>query len=356
MGAGQTWWKVIMETALYFPYIRVPKTSWFTQVLLYWDNAATMVPRSLLMRPDSPDRYYKVGKYMTQLEKVGLLEYISEFELLKYGDSFLRNSLDLVNEREHQLRLDQRPLQYTHLHPGKASDRLFRRMEEAGLAKRSTDDEWMGWWSVEETLADQYMAYLASTISSIHKDTYPVTDKAVAIASLSSSPDDVMTRLQELRYAVITSALPAPAWAVAPKELRKFKDKHQDQLRRLRHHVDGRLADLAAIDDAALREVKANSVLEEIRDDVAVLSEKMTRRNWGRIVLIGVGGVVGAALATASAVSTAGGTLALGLAVGGGTASLGSATYQATEIFRQPRYNKRAPLAYAALASKLKGS
>ena len=33
-----------METALYFPYIRVPETPWFSQVLLYWDAAAAIVP------------------------------------------------------------------------------------------------------------------------------------------------------------------------------------------------------------------------------------------------------------------------------------------------------------------------
>ena len=343
----------MMETALYFPYMRVPQNSWFTQVLLYWDNAATMMPSSLIRHED------KLGKYMTQLREAKLLEFISDFEFFEHYDRFLKNSFSLLAIRKHQLQLDQRPLRYSRLHEGKADSRLFLEMEEVGLAKRETirgDDGWdEEWWSVEETLADQYMAYLASTISGFRKGTYPVTDKATAIAALSFSPGDVTTRLQELRYAAITSALPAPSSAVSVKELRKFKDKHQDQLRRLRHHLDGRLADLAGIDDEVLRDVKANSILDEIRDDVAVLREQMNRRNWPRIVLIGVGGVVGAALATASAVSTAGGTLALGLAVGSGTASLANTAYQAAEIFRKPRYNKRAPLAYAALASNLKG-
>jgi hypothetical protein len=37
------------NTALYFPHIAVPKTPWFTQVLLYWDKAATIVPRGSSM-------------------------------------------------------------------------------------------------------------------------------------------------------------------------------------------------------------------------------------------------------------------------------------------------------------------
>jgi hypothetical protein len=33
------------EVALYFPNIAVPQTPWFTQVLLCWDRAASIVPR-----------------------------------------------------------------------------------------------------------------------------------------------------------------------------------------------------------------------------------------------------------------------------------------------------------------------
>ncbi len=38
-----------------------------------------------------------------------------------------------------------------------------------------------------------------------------------------------------------------------------------EQLRRLRDHLDGRLADLAMIEHPALRQVKADAVLDEIR-------------------------------------------------------------------------------------------
>ncbi|GAA4707227.1 hypothetical protein GCM10025781_27320 [Kocuria gwangalliensis] len=34
-----------LETALYFPHIRVPKAAWFTQVLLYWEDVASIIPR-----------------------------------------------------------------------------------------------------------------------------------------------------------------------------------------------------------------------------------------------------------------------------------------------------------------------
>jgi hypothetical protein len=33
-----------VDTALYFPYMKAPEDAWFTQILLYWDDAATIVP------------------------------------------------------------------------------------------------------------------------------------------------------------------------------------------------------------------------------------------------------------------------------------------------------------------------
>jgi len=53
-----------METALYFPYIRIPENAWFSQILLYWDRAATIVPREI------QDDSGIVGRYMRELTGV----------------------------------------------------------------------------------------------------------------------------------------------------------------------------------------------------------------------------------------------------------------------------------------------
>jgi hypothetical protein len=59
-----------IETALYFPYIRVPRTPWFTQVLLYWDQAASIVPGELRYGAD------RLDPSMRELNAAGLLEFI----------------------------------------------------------------------------------------------------------------------------------------------------------------------------------------------------------------------------------------------------------------------------------------
>ena len=95
-----------VETALYFPHIRVPNTPWFTQVLLYWDKAATIVP-------EGPYRKADIDPYMRELEQAKLLEFVSPGEALNYrthgtfDDSFveLLDSADPPDSRPLRVRV-----------------------------------------------------------------------------------------------------------------------------------------------------------------------------------------------------------------------------------------------------------
>ena len=62
-----------METALYFPYIHVPTKPWFTKVLLYWDSAASIVPRRL------DNRDAELGSYTSELIRAGLLREVDPY-------------------------------------------------------------------------------------------------------------------------------------------------------------------------------------------------------------------------------------------------------------------------------------
>jgi hypothetical protein len=335
-----------METALYFPYIRVPQTSWFTQILLYWDSGATIVPVSL-QRDEST-----LGPYMSELVRERLVELIRpDHDLWMHQEAFHERFLGLLDV--HQPIGGPNEQRWARVHTDKLGWRLFRAMADRGLAREREGPEWEKWWEVEESTADLYMAYLAGAICGARTDVFPVTDSARSIASLGSEGQDFNARLRELRYAAVLEALPAPSAPVPARELASFKDNHQDQLRRLRLQLDGRLADIAAIDDEDLRRVKGNAVMQEIHDDVAVLQEQMTKRSWPRVVLVGVGGVVAPALLLASTVATGGAALALGLAVGSGAVTTGTAAYQATKMIGSSRFDRHAPLVYAALAGAL---
>jgi hypothetical protein len=145
----------------------------------------------------------------------------------------------------------------------------------------------------------------------------------------------------------------APQGPIKAAELRDFKEKHTEQLHRCRIHLDGKLVDLADISDDHARQVKTAEIMQEIQDDVATLQERMNKRKWPKVLLVGVGGVVGAGLSVAGAVVTGGTVLAVGLAVGGGVISAGGAAHKAVDLVKTPRYDRRTPLAYAALAARL---
>jgi Family of unknown function (DUF6236) len=170
---------------------------------------------------------------------------------------------------------------------------------------------------------------------------------------LAVDPGDRMRELAQLRYAAITQALPAPSGPVPAVQLRAFKEDNSDKLQRCLTHLNGKLADLAAQEDAELRRVKAAAIMQELEDDVKSLQERMNKRRWPGVALVGFGAVMGAALATAATLATGGGALALGFGVGAGVLQTTGAGYAAAELIKRPRYNPRAPLAYAALAARL---
>jgi hypothetical protein len=53
------------DKVLYFPYIRVPDSEWFTQVLLYWDEVGSIVPYEYVYSPE------KLGPHMRELVQLG---------------------------------------------------------------------------------------------------------------------------------------------------------------------------------------------------------------------------------------------------------------------------------------------
>jgi uncharacterized protein DUF6236 len=342
-------WGRTLETALYFPYIRVPETSWFTQVLLYWDNAASIVPSEMYDHVNEIDYTNEIGEYMHELIEKRLVRPISPDEF-RYGQAFNAGFLELLHSYDlPKLQLESG--NWTRLHRGKFNRRTFEEMERRGVATRLRNMLW--WYAVESRTAELYMNYLVGAVCKTTKHFFPVTDTGASLRHLARPLLQPAGQLAEMRYVAITQALPVPSRVVPPGEIADFKQRYSDQLRRLRIYLNGHLADLAEIDDEYLRDAKLESLLQEIRDDVEILRERMARRRWPRIVLVGVAGLIASGAAIGAAVASGGTALALGLGVSGGMASLGPAGYQMADVARAWNADKRTPLAYAALAEGL---
>jgi hypothetical protein len=334
---------VAVDTALYFPYIRVPQSTWFTRVLLYWDNAASIIPASIY--DDQQER----GDYTSELMRAGLLRAVTpernlDFQFEAFSSGFLslleaHPILDSLDTTQKQL-----------IHEEKMSSEVYRQLETRGLAQRLPDG--YGWWLVESRTAALYMAYLTGTICGADRNLFPVTDSAEIMAFLQPIGSAAASRLQSLRYEVLTQALPAPSRPVSVRELQEFKDSWGDDLRRLRRHLSGELARIAAIDDPDIRDATKDSLFQDIEDQVARLREQMSRRGWPRIVFVGLAGVVGAAAATANAFITPASALIHGLEIGSTIAAMGPALAQAADTVHHRHFDADSPFVYAAAVAE----
>jgi hypothetical protein len=89
--------------------------------------------------------------------------------------------------------------------------------------------------------------------------------------------------------------------------------------------------------------VKAEEVMHEVRDEVISLQERMQKKRWPKVALVGLGGVIGAVLATAAVVVSWGSALAMGLGVGAGALQVSAAGNSTLELMKLPRHDKHAP-------------
>lgn len=331
-----------VETALYFPYIQVPREDWFTPVLLYWDRIASIVPYRL--------EPAELGEYMHQLLNEGLVDPVrpDEAQTLNGRHGFDDQFMELLESSP--LPRSHPPYRWSRIHREKARRQLFESMKGLGLAE-GPYGRYDEWWRVEEQTAGLYMLHLVGSICRYNRGLFPVTDTRLTLTGLTEPLDDKSSRLQDLRYAAIMGALPAPSGRVSPRELASFKGTHQDQLRKLHNHLNEKLKELADIDNDQLRQSATTKVLAEIRDDVRVLREQMSRQ-WPRIILTSVAGLILGGLGLGAAVASGGTALALGLGVAN---VVGAQVPAAAGIAKSIHFKKEAlrhPLAYAVLAQE----
>jgi hypothetical protein len=326
-----------VDTALYFPYISVPESRWFTQILLYWDHAASIVPDTLKQNRE------ELGPYMAELMDEGLVDSVMPWHVLRNMDAFSDGFVELLAAHRPSAGIN---VGAQLLHAEKMNHWVYEAMQERGLARPLADSG--GWWMVEQTTAALYMGYLTGAMCGARRDLFPVTNSSEMMALLGTPAPDMATRLQSLRYEVLSQALPAPSRPIPAVQIKDFKKDHGDDLRRLRRFLNGQLATIAQIEDPDLREARKDGIFQEIEDQVARLREQMSRRHWPRIIAVGIAGVAASATATLGAIITPGSAMIHGLEIGAAALSIGPAVVGAADTVRPRQFDTHSPLVYAA--------
>jgi len=331
------------RNVIYFPYIRVPQNEWFTRVLLYWDQIASIVPMDYV---DDPS---KLGKYMYNLVQESLVKQVIPAKYVYSIPNFTEAFVNYVDSPNYPVPLGiigRKNLSTFRVHMeklGSIGDELCQR----GLARA---EDWR-WYNIEAYTANQFMAYLAACLGKLLAiESQPITDNNQNLASFAPQYHQggkLSPKIDKMRTLVLKDILPAPSSSISPRKIAKFKEDYKNELTRFRNKVESFLISAAAIRDSSLRSESINQFVIETRDDVDELSELMKSRGWKNITLGRFLAYSTAAFGLALAITTGGLLGIVAAAFGAGSAIYATITGAMSTNLLEGKY-----AAYAVLAQK----
>jgi hypothetical protein len=316
----------IVDGVIYYPYIRVPESAWFSRLLLYWDDVATIVPPAWLETPE------RLGPYTQELVQCGLVTQlvpdVDDVAIDRLTARFTRYTLGLD---EATLTRRARNFDEGHvekIHTSKLNDYYFL-FQLGGRGLCSSGETWI---SVEKETADDYMAALALELSlEGHREErssddagaslpgkarstvrrVPVTDQPYSLLPLLATRggdlggSDFRDRVEGAEFVagvqalVLKNLFPAPAAAVAPEAIREFRRRYGDTVPQFRREVEAKVDDIFRMEHR-WQQTRALDRLDgemkhAIEEVEAVLYEsklgRLTRSKWvglfAQIPLIG---------------------------------------------------------------------
>lgn len=279
---------------LYFPYINVPNSIWFTRMLLYWDQVGAIVPYDFIERPDRLDEHTRSLVQATLVKQVIPGEFLDKIPA--YTASFV-NYLESLGSKLEERRKSfngflRRRRTFT-IHIEKMDD-LGEVFVGMGLAKTKE----YPWYEVEAETGKEFMAYLAATLGRLENLQYiPITDELRHLEDFvfSSSADlEPEKKISSVRLQLLEDLFPAPARPLHAQEIEEFKAKHGDKLSAFRFKVESELVSIADIDDEALRYRKIELFKEETMEVIREIKNYLNESGYNRLTLGKIGSVVAA--------------------------------------------------------------
>lgn len=269
------------DRVLYFPYIQVPDSAWFTRVLLYWDQVGAIIPYEFVNAPE------QLGEHTRSLIEAELVTQVFPgayvWNIPHFDTAFLQyiHSLKDLNRRRANFTRGKT----SHIHAEKMrpiSDQLM----QLGLASEGPE---YPWFLVESETASDFMCYLAAVLGR-QKDVQltPITDRPEHInhfLAASAGEKGIEGRLQHLRQDLLDDLLPSPTRSLNAYEIRRFKDGHGQQLVRFRRHVELELTVIADLTDPDLRDRHLILFRDGAREEIEEISARLRESGFGNIVL-----------------------------------------------------------------------
>lgn len=317
---------------LYFPYINVPNSTWFTRMLLYWDEVGTIVPYDYI---EEPERF---GEHTRSLVQAGLVtQVIPGIHLHKishFTESFSNYLESLGAELEIRRKafkglLGERKVARVHIE--KMND-IGHILVDMGLAEKRK----YPWYFLEPQTGIEFMIYLAATLGNLDDlHCMPITDEFGYLHDYiySSSPDMLPEqKISSLRLQILDGVFPSPNKPLTANEIADFKNKHGNTLSDFRRKVERELITLAEIDDNNLRQRQLDLFMGEAHESIEEIINRLNESGYNRLTL----GKIGSIIAAIPSVS--------------GIVRIGNAIYNAFE--KSESLNMRRSFLYAAHAQR----
>jgi hypothetical protein len=280
-----------MENALYFPFISVPESSWFTRILLYWDKVGSIIPFEFVEAPERLSKYTRDLLIDELLIQVDPGQYV--WQAPRFREAFVDFMESLPSHDIRQRRASLRNHNTFRVHTEKMQE-IADYLVNARLAQRV---DW-SWCDVEKKTADEFMGYLAALLGKIEGvDSTPVTDTSANLDPFllaSQSVGRVEARIAALRKIVLEQLLPVPERPVSSATLRSFKQRHGERLRRFRYSIEQEVADIADMVDADLQKHRLDAFVADKKDEVQEIVAHLSEGGLGDIVFSKISAVVAA--------------------------------------------------------------
>lgn len=315
------------DKVLYFPYINVPNTAWFTRVLLYWDKVGSIVPYDHVYQPQQLD------PHMRELVTAGLVEQVIPAEHIHQIPNFSKSFLEYVKAKykpsnkvkaSSSILIHKEKMNHASRHSIKLHieeiDQLADELVQLGLAELVD----YSWYKVESKVANAFMAYLAATLGKSESiNAAPITDTSTSLRLLSATlPKSVSQRRRQVREVILPKVLPSPRQPVELNDLIEFKEKHGQFLQDFRRAIESICIDVANLEDPDMMEEQIQYRTDELDDTINEIKGTMKSR-WHQVTM---GTLVPLLGAGASLLAT---PLNPPLAFAGAGMSLAGAVYQA---------------------------
>lgn len=333
-----------MSNLLYFPYINIPKTDWTIRALLYNDNIGTIVPTQYFFEPERFDPFMNEiihNELINLINPIDVLDRpwsISEFFL-----NYLNDNPQIIDKRRQQFastdgfNVHQNKYAYrsrpSKIHADKFDSNILYELSRIGLAEKDHDN----WYIVETQTANELMTYLASIVAS-KIDYIPATDRIESQLINTRYINNEYVELRNRQYRrdlILKELIPFPK-LIELNSLRRFKDRHNDLLKRFNNKVELIVLEPSITPESPLFQ----ATLEELQVQKDELSARMNESHLGDIVYGAICGTVSAGIAFFT-------NPALGAGLG-----LLNAIHSARKIERPEDINDQTGLKYLALVEK----